>query len=288
MVAHRDAAILSTVFGTFSAVLVVALPVAAVTAGTWIAVGAVAGVTIALLITLRWLQSVIVRRLKVRTYTADMIRRFAMAVVALVSTFYVLDLLEVEAGPLVGGLGISGIIAAIALQPVIGNFVGSMLLHGTRAFRPGDEIESNGVVGTVVDISHRAVEILDFDGNRVYLPNNQVLDSTLINLTADNIRRTTFEFLVGYDTDLRLIRDVLVPAIHGVEMVVESPPVEVLVVNLADSGIELRAHFWHPAEERSARRTASEAAIVIRETLAEHDVTIPYPQRVLHGSPDVI
>lgn len=252
-----------------------------VTLQNWIAIAVVLAITLVLFVLARSLQRTAVRRLGIRNYTADMVRRVLMAIVAIVAVFYIFGLLELEIGPLVGGLGISGIIAAIALQPMIGNFIGSMLLHSTRAFRPGDEIESNGITGTVIDISHRAVAIEDFDGNSVYVPNLRVLDSTLVNLTADDPRRTVIPFQVSYDTDLRRTQELLRRALDDIEDVASRPQVEVLVRSFGDSGMNLEAQIWHPAEELIAKRTVSEAVIVIRETLADNDITIPFPQLVI-------
>lgn len=252
---------------------------------TWIALAVVVVAALVILIMLQRLQRLAVRRLGLRTYTADMVRRVLMALVVLVAVFYIFELLDLEIRPLVGGLGISGIIAAIALQPVIGNFIGSMFLHSTRAFRPGDEIESNGIAGTVIDISHRAVAIEDFDGNSVYIPNLKVLDNTLVNLTADDPRRTLIPFQVAYDTDLRATQEHVRRALEQIEDVADRPAVEVLVRSMGESGIDFEAQIWHPAEEILARRTVSEAVIVIRETLAEIGVTIPFPQLVVQRPP---
>lgn len=252
--------------------------------GQWVAIGVIIVVTVAIFVALRRVQAVLVRRVMVRHYTADMIRRGLMAVIALYAAVYVLGVLDVEVGPLIGGLGLSGLIVAVALQPLFANFVGSILLHGTSAFRPGDEVTTNGVSGTVVDISHRAVQIEDYDGNSVYVPNMKVLDSTLVNLTADDPRRTLITFQVAYGSDLREAQRVLVRALTEVDDVAAQPPVQVQVRGFADSGIDLEAEVWHPAEEAKARRAVSEATITIHETLADHDITIPFPQVVLHRS----
>jgi small conductance mechanosensitive channel len=262
------------------------LAVLGITLATWIALAVVLSVALLILILMRRIQRFAVNRLGIRNYTADMIRRVLMALVVVVAVIYIFELLELEVRPLIGGLGISGIIAAIALQPVIGNFIGSMFLHSTRAFRPGDEIESNGIVGTVIDISHRAVVIEDFDGNSVYIPNLKVLDSTLVNLTADDPRRTLIPFQVAYNTDLRVMQERVRVALNQIEGVADRPAVEVLVRSFGDSGINVEAQIWHPAEEIMARRTVSEAAIVIRETLAENDIVIPFPQLVVQPPPD--
>lgn len=247
----------------------------------WIAIAVVLVILFGSFAALRQIQKLVVGRQLLGNYTADMIRRVLMGIFGVVALLYVFGLLELEVGPLVGGLGISGLIAAIALQPVAGNFIGSMLLHSTRAFRPGDEIESNGIAGTVVDISHRAVQIEDFDGNSVYIPNLRVLDSALTNLTADDPRRTVISFQVSYDTNLRAAQQVVLEALRDVETVSAHPPTEVLVRGFADSGVNMTAEVWHPAEEQLAKRTVSESVITIREALDQHDITIPYPHVVL-------
>ncbi len=251
----------------------------------WVGIAVILVVTLIVFIGMRRLQQAAVRRVMVRSYTADMIRRFLMAFIAIVAAVYILDVLQVEVGPLLGGLGISGLIVAVALQPLFANFVGSLLLHGTSAFRPGDEITTNGVAGTVVDISHRAVQLTDYDGNSVYVPNMRVLDSTLVNLTADDPRRTLIAFQVAYDSDLRATQRVLRRALSKVDGVAAEPPVQVLVRGFADSGIDLEAEIWHPAEEALARRAVSDAAIAIHTTLGREGITIPFPQVVLHRSP---
>lgn len=255
-----------------------------ITVAQWVAIGVIAAVTLGLFVAMRWIQSAAVRRLMIRTYTADMIRRVLMAIAAFLAGVYVLDVLQVEVRPLLGGLGISGLIVAVALQPLFANFVGSILLHGTRAFRPGDEITTQGISGTVVDISHRAVQLQDFDGNSVYVPNMRVLDSPMINLTADDPRRTLIDVQVAYGTDLRHAQRELRRAVARLDGVAAEPPVQVLVLGFAPSGIDLQVEIWHPAEDVIARRAVSEAVIAVDETLAANGITIPFPQVVLHRS----
>jgi len=238
------------------------------------------GATLAVVL-LHRLRGAIGNRFEVRDYVVDMARRILIGAIVVVSVLYFLDLLNVELSPLLGGLGISGIIVAVALQPVFGNLVGSILLHGSRYFRPGDQIETNGLHGTVIDISYRSVELIDFDGVRTYVPNIHVLAHPVINRTAEQVRRTTLDFQVSYDTDLRMAQKVVGYALRDVDGVVDMPGPEILVSGFADSGVSLMARFWHPSEELSARWIVSEAAITIRETLSENDITIPFPHVVL-------
>jgi len=265
----------------------VPLTIAAVTVRSWIAAGAVIAAAILLLFGVQRVLNLIEKRFAVQQFALEMIGRVLRTIIVVIGLLYVLDLLEIDIGPLIGGLGVSGIIVAVALQPVFGNMLGSVLLHGGRPIRPGDQIDTNGISGTVVDISNRSVEIVDFDGDRIYIPNLAVLDAPLKNRTADEIRRSSMPFQVSYDTNLRDAQRLLVKAIRGVDGVVDIPGAEVTVRGFGDSGVDMLATFWHPSEQLSARWIISEVAITIREELHDNNITIPFPHRVIEtlGAP---
>lgn len=251
----------------------------------WITAGLISVAAIIAVVLLHRMRESIGNRFDFRDYVVDTARRLLIGIILVVASLYVLQLLDVELSPLLGGLGISSIIVAVALQPVFGNLIGSILLHSSRYFRPGDQIETNGISGTVIDISFRSVELLNFDGVRVYVPNLKVLDAPLTNQTADELRRTTLRFQVSYESDLREAQKVTTQALRAVDGIAEMPAAEILVENFEDSGVLMMARFWHPSEELSARWIVSEAAIAVRQALAENDISIPYPHIVIKNDP---
>lgn len=220
--------------------------------------------------------------LRLQDYAASLVTRVINATILLLTFVFVLGQFDIELAPLIGALGISSIIIAMALQPVMGNLVGAVLLHARRPIKPGDQIDSNDHRGTVIDITSRAVVIMTFDGERVYLPNLAVLEKPLLNQTIEPYRRTVLPFQVSYDTPLRDTVRAVAKAIRSIEALADAPPGDVFVTSFDDSGISLVAQFWHPSEELSARFAVSEVAIAIKETLDANGVEIPFPQRVVH------
>ncbi len=221
--------------------------------------------------------------LRLQEDLARILSRVAISLVMVITVIGILSELNVELGPLVGALGISSVLIAIALQPVLGNLVGSVVLDARRPIRRGDQIHSNGHAGTVVDINGRAVVVKTFDGEVVYLPNLKVLDEPLLNQTRDEYRRTNLAFRVSYDTDLRSAQKLLVGVLRSLPALELAPPAEVIVTGFGESGVNVEARFWHPSEELTARWVISEVAITIRETLAAENITIPLPQLVVHN-----
>ncbi len=221
--------------------------------------------------------------LRLQEDLARILTRVAISLVMVITFIGVLSELNVELGPLVGALGIGSVLIAIALQPVLGNLVGSVVLDARRPIRRGDQIHSNGHSGTVMDINGRAVVMKTFNGEVVYLPNLKVLDEPLLNQTRDEYRRTDLSFQVSYDTDLRSAQKVLIGALRTLPALELAPPAEVIVTGFGESGVDMQARFWHPSEELTARWVISEVAITIRETLAAEHITIPFPQLVVHN-----
>ncbi len=219
---------------------------------------------------------------RLQSSMAILMSRFATTTIMLISLVYAFRQLGVQVGPLLGALGISGIVFAMSLQPVLGNLVGSALIHARKPIKRGDQLQTNGLSGTVIDINGRAVVMMTFDGERVHIPNLAVLDSPLINQTAQDYRRTLIPFQVDYDTDLRRTQRVVQAALAELDILSDSPMNDVLVTSFDESGISLVARVWHPCEELLARFAISESAITIHETLRREGISIPFPQRVVH------
>lgn len=210
--------------------------------------------------------------------------RLLATVIVAAAGFTALGQLGVEIGPILGALGLGGVVVALSLQPVLGNLVGSIMIHARRPLRPGDQIETNGVTGTVLDINGRAVIILTHDGTTAYVPNLKILDEPLENFTRDARRRTRLPVEVSYGSDLRRTQAVLTRAVSEVDGV--DSPVAVLVRSFGESGVLMEVRFWHPSEELEASWIVSEVAIAVRETLHAEGIEIPFPQRVVHMKQD--
>ncbi len=73
------------------------------TVAQWVGIGTILVVVLGLFIAMHRVQRILVRRVMVRDYTADMIRRVLMSFIAVFAGIYILGVLQVEIGPLVGG-----------------------------------------------------------------------------------------------------------------------------------------------------------------------------------------
>ena len=224
----------------------------------------------------------IIERARADYFLGDLIGRFANYVVLTFGLVYAFESLGIAVGPLLGALGIVGIALAFAFQDILQNFVAGVILQVQRPFRSGDEIITNDHEGTVIAVGARTVTIRTPDGETVVLPSAEVISNPITNHTLHGQRRTTLAVGVAYATDLHHACRVARSATASVERVHESPAPEVYVTAFGDSSIDLAVMFWHEPSIATLWRTRDDVAKAVAAAFRAEDISIPFPQRVVH------
>ena len=152
-----------------------------------------------------WILSRITRKSTARVLTrlegiSDEMRAFIARIAGYVVIFLgvgvALALLGAAIQPLITVAIVFGVILALALRGIADNFASGIVLQTRRPIHIGDEVESLGYVGNVLDMDSRAVVIETFDGRTVHLPNSEVLGDPLINHSTKGARRSEVEVRV--------------------------------------------------------------------------------------------
>ena len=86
-------------------------------------------------------------------------------------------------------IGAAGLAVGLALQGSLGNFAGGVLILIFKPFKVGDVIEAQGYLGSVMEISILYTIVNTFDNRRVIIPNGDLSNSSLTNLSAYPTRR---------------------------------------------------------------------------------------------------
>lgn len=182
---------------------------------------------------------------------------------------------------LLGLLGAGGVAFAFALQDIFQNYVAGLLILLRKPFKVGDQIRSNDFEGTVEAIETRSTHVKTFDGRRVVIPNGEIYTSPTEVNTAYKARRREYDVGVGYGDDLGTAVEAMQAAMEGTEGVLEDPPPEVLVVELAGASVNLRARWWTRPKQAGVMHTGSRVIRAIKEALDDASVDMPYPTQVL-------
>ncbi|MBW3620516.1 MAG: mechanosensitive ion channel family protein [Actinobacteria bacterium] len=191
--------------------------------------------------------------------------------VALVIVFPSVNVLTI-----VSGLGVLGIAAGFAFQDILSNLLAGILLIFRQPFRSGDQIEVNGIRGTVEGITIRETRITTFDGRRVFIPNADVYTNAIEVQTAFDRVRSSFVTGVAYGTDLAEARRVVSEALAVVEGVLDDPPPEPYWTEHGASAVVLDVRYWTSPREAERRRVQSDVAEAIHDAFAAAGIDIPF------------
>jgi MscS family membrane protein len=96
-----------------------------------------------------------------------------------------------SAAGLVAGIGIGGLALAFAAQDTIANFFGSLILYTDRPYRVGDWVVIGDADGIVEEIGLRSTRIRQLDNTLMIVPNKQVAEERIRNLSHTKSRVLT-------------------------------------------------------------------------------------------------
>lgn len=209
----------------------------------------------------------------------------AVTLAALAVGFFVaLGLLGLDktVASLLAGVGILGIALGFAFQDIASNFMAGIVLSFRRPFAIGDVVETNDHTGVVDEINLRSTVLHRFTGEIVRIPNKEVLNNPIVNLSAKGERRVDLAVGVAYGDDLEKARAVTIRAVEQVEGRMTDRDVELFYTEFGDSSINFSVRFWIPYDrQRDFMRARSDAIMRIKKAFDEEGITIPFPIRTL-------
>ncbi|MCY7290704.1 MAG: mechanosensitive ion channel [Ferruginibacter sp.] len=103
-------------------------------------------------------------------------------------------------GTLLTGLSIVGAALALAAKESIENIIASFIIFFDKPFFTGDTLKVNNVAGTVERIGLRSTRIRTLEKTLVTVPNKQMVDSVVDNLSMRNQRRAEIKLALSDKT----------------------------------------------------------------------------------------
>ncbi|MEX0309127.1 MAG: mechanosensitive ion channel family protein [Tateyamaria sp.] len=203
---------------------------------------------------------------------------FAVAFIVLMNIMGVnLSALAVLGGAIGVGLG-------FGLQKIASNFISGVILLVEGQATVGDYVElDGGEAGTIVKMTARAAILETYDGRWIVVPNEDFITTRVVNYSdSGSANRYEAPFSVSYDTDINLVPDIIEAAVATHPDVLDSPyPPDCELRGFGDSGIDFAVEFWVNGIDDGPNKYTSDVLFLIWNALKEHDITIPYPHRVV-------
>ncbi|HMN93226.1 MAG TPA: mechanosensitive ion channel [Hydrogenophaga sp.] len=182
--------------------------------------------------------------------------------------------------------GAIGVGIGFGLQKLAANYVSGFVILAERSMRIGDNVRVDNFEGRITDITARYTLIRSPAGRESIVPNETMMTSRVENLSlADPRIWLSTVVSVAYDSDVDLVRGLLVEAALAQPRVLKDPGPSASLSAFGADGLEFTVGFWIADPQNGQLGLRSDINLAILRSLREHGIEIPYPQRVVHMKP---
>lgn len=183
-----------------------------------------------------------------------------------------------------GGLGVG---LGLGLQSIASNFISGIIILLDKSLTIGDYVElDDGRKGFVREFKMRHAILETYDGKDILVPNEAFISNSLINWThKDPKQRYRVDFSVAYSTDIRAMVEIIKEEVSKHPQVISGPDVpleerpDCEIDSFGDNGVNMFVEFWMEGIDDGKNRVGGDLLLTIFETLKDHHISIPFPQR---------
>lgn len=215
----------------------------------------------------------------------DEIQESVLLLIERVTTIIIL-LIGATIAAAINGLNFTAVIGALslgigfALKDIIENFISGIIMLSQDRIRIGDLIQVGDITGTIISIDVRATILQSLDGTEVVIPNQAMINQTLISFSTNPFRRIDLVVGVDYSTDMAAATSLIRGVIEKDKDIVAKPEPMILVDAFGDSGIQIKIYFWVETG-KAWLKIRSNLAHRIKKAFNAAGITIPFPIRTL-------
>lgn len=192
----------------------------------------------------------------------------------------VAGVIGIETTSFIAVLGAAGLAVGLSLQGTLANFAGGILLLILKPFRVGDVIDTGDFMGTVEEIQIFYTKIATFQNRLVVIPNAKLSNGSITNYSAKNVARCDMVFGIGYGSDLKRAKEVLVELIEEDDRCLKDPAPLVAVGALGDSSVDILCRPWTTVADYWTVNRDFQEKVKLR--FDKEGIEIPFPQRSVH------
>lgn len=212
-------------------------------------------------------------------------RRIAKVAIVAIVTVAVLADLGYPVASMIAGLGIGGLVVALAAQKTVENLFGAFAIGTDQPFREGDYVRIEGFEGTVEAIGLRSTRFRTLDRTLVTVPNGKLADMRIESLSARDRMRLSCVVGLVYETTTDQVRAV----VQGFEALLRAHPKiwdEQIIVRLAELGassldVEIMAWF-RTTDVVEMGMIRHEVLLGLLEVVAAAGTEVAFPTQTLH------
>ena len=224
------------------------------------------------------------RRLVERAALDERIKRYILrglrAFLYLLTALVMAGSLNIDVSSLIALVGVFGLAVSLAVQDVLGNVAGGMVLLFSKPFTLGDYVSTADGEGEVAEITLTHTKLDTPAGQRVMLPNSKLMAGQIVNYTVRGVRRADHAVSASYDDAPEAVRSACLKALSRTPNILPDPAPPVGLPADGARASEYHVRFWAKTEDYwdAHFRSLEE----IHRAFAEDGVTMTYNHLNVH------
>lgn len=201
--------------------------------------------------------------------------------IVVVDIVMILDIFGIDTKTLIASLGVVGLVAGLAVQDTLKDFVAGMSIILENQYRVGDTITIKGFRGEVISLGIKSTRLRSLTGEIMIVPNHlieEVINHSLEKSVA------VVDIPVSYDTNIDKLEKVLNELFADLDKSLTGLKGQIKLLGLQsydDSSITYRVCVdTVPMEHLRIERELKKA---IKVALDKNHIEIPFTQVVIHN-----
>ena len=174
-------------------------------------------------------------------------RDFFKVMISIVGVMMILNYaFDLNVGSLITGLSILGAAIALALRESLENLIASFIIFFDKPFTTGDLVKVHNVTGTVEKIGLRSTRIRSDHKTSVSVPNKQMVDSVVDNLSLRTQRRGDLKLELGLQTSSAQL-DLLIAGVRKILDRREIEDANVVLTDITGNAVIVQSDYYTAA-----------------------------------------
>ena len=185
----------------------------------------------------------------------------------------------------VASLGIGAMAIAFAAKDSLANIFGSLVIITERPFVIGDWISANNIEGIVESITFRSTCIRTFYQELVYVPNNLLSNTPIINYTQRKKFRIQYLLGLTYSTTREQLQNVCTQIRQLCEQMeeIDNEGIDINFFEFGDSSLNIRIVCYAKASKNSVYLKVREKFnLEVMRIVEENGVSCAFPSRSIY------
>ncbi|MFH0918966.1 MAG: mechanosensitive ion channel family protein [Fibrobacterota bacterium] len=214
---------------------------------------------------------------------AATLRKALKLLVLVVAAIVIADNLGYNVSGLIAGLGIGGLAVALAAQDTLANFFGSITLVMDKPFKVQERIKVMTYDGIIEKIGLRSVRLRTFDGHLVTIPNKELANASIENVSERQTIRTLGRLNLTYAVSSEEIEQ----AISLVRKILESTDhvtkeYKVYFEKFASYSLDLYYVYWvSPADYWLSMEINEKINLAVKRAFDARGIAFAFPTQTI-------